>query len=306
MEKSNFVASRRLSSLRLVGTIIAVGLMVWLLSKQNWTVIWGQLSKLPVWIIMAAFLLYLVGQVLNAWRWHVLLKAQDVIINFGQTMRIVFAGAFASNFLPTTIGGDVLRLISINAYTDNHGMSLASLILDRLVNLAAFITVIPFSITVILAPQPTSLMESAWFASPLLKKLKTWLTKVFHQFLEAYKLWANKPAHLLHAFVISWFSIFVIFLALWLMANGLGIVVGLDQVMGITAMTYLITLLPISINGYGLRELVITYFYMRFGASAEQAAIFALLSRFLLMAATLPGAVWLGRLRLKVKNYDKK
>jgi hypothetical protein len=72
--------------------------------------------------------------------------------------------------------------------------------------------------------------------------------------------------------------------------------------MGITAMTYLITLLPISINGYGLRELAITFFYMRLGASAEQATIFALLSRFLLMAATIPGVLWLGNLRLNIRK----
>ena len=304
MEKPKNVKAGSLSILRLSGTIIAVGLLVWLLAKQDWTIIWGQLSKLPVWIIIAAFLLYLVGQVLNAWRWHVLLKAQDVVIKFRQTMRIVFSGAFASNFLPTTIGGDVFRLVSITAYTSNQGMSFASLVLDRLVNLVAFITVTPFSITVLKAPQPTPFMESVWFSSPLLTKLKAWLTQVLHQFLDAYKLWANKPAFLLRAFVISWFSNFVIFLALWLMANGLGITVRLDQVMGITAMTYLITLLPISINGYGLRELIITYFYMRLGATAEQAAIFAILSRFLLMAATLPGAIWLGNLRLKTeKSY---
>jgi hypothetical protein len=300
MEKSKFNRSRQLSTLRLAGTVLALGLLFWLLLQQDWTVIRSHLNRLPVWIIVIGFLLYLIGQVLNAWRWHVLLRAQEVAIKFGQTLRIVFAGAFASNFLPTTIGGDVLRLVSINAYTGNQGMSLASLVLDRLVNLAAFITVAPFSVTVLLAPRLTHVMQGAWFASPILTKLKVWLVKIFRQFLDAYKLWANKPVYLIRAFVISWFSIFVIFLALWLMANGLGIVVRLDQVMGITAMTYLITLLPISINGYGLRELVITYFYMRLGASAEQAAIFALLSRFLLMAATLPGAIWLGSLRLKV------
>lgn len=300
MEKSKINRSRQFSTLRLAGTVLALGLLFWLLLQQDWTVIRSHLNRLPVWIIVIGFLLYLIGQVLNAWRWHVLLRAQEVAIKFGQTLRIVFAGAFASNFLPTTIGGDVLRLVSINAYTGNQGMSLASLILDRLVNLAAFITVAPFSVTVLLTPRLTPVTQGAWFASPILTKLKVWLVKVFRQFLDAYKLWANKPVYLIRAFVISWFSIFVIFLALWLMANGLGIVVRLDQVMGITAMTYLITLLPISINGYGLRELVITYFYMRLGASAEQAAIFALLSRFLLMAATLPGAIWLGSLRLKV------
>ena len=140
----NSTKQKTSSTLRLLGTIIALALLAWLLAKQDWTVIWSHLSKLPLWIIAAAFLLYLIGQVLNAWRWHILLRAQKVAIKFKQTMKIVFAGAFASNFLPTTIGGDVIRLVGVNVYTGNQGMSFASLVLDRLVDLAAFITVAPF------------------------------------------------------------------------------------------------------------------------------------------------------------------
>jgi uncharacterized membrane protein YbhN (UPF0104 family) len=93
--------------------------------------------------------------------------------------------------------------------------------------------------------------------------------------------------------VVSWISIFVIFVAIWLVAIGLGIPVALYQVMGVTAITYLITLLPISVNGYGLRELAIVAIYTMLGATVEQATSLALITRLLMMIQTLPGALWI-------------
>ncbi len=112
---------------------------------------------------------------------------------------------------------------------------------------------------------------------------------------EAFKLWLEQPRILVLAFCVSWLSIFVVFIAIWLVARGLGIPVALYQVMGITGITYLLTLLPISVNGYGLREVAITTLYLPLGASLEQAATLALITRFLSMLETLPGALWLSQ-----------
>jgi hypothetical protein len=106
----------------------------------------------------------------------------------------------------------------------------------------------------------------------------------------------RQPARLVFAFCISWFSIFVIFLAIWLLARGLGMQVALYQVMGVTVITYLATLLPISVNGYGLREILIVGLYTSLGSSLEQATVLALISRFLSMLVTLPGAIWIGKI----------
>jgi uncharacterized membrane protein YbhN (UPF0104 family) len=100
---------------------------------------------------------------------------------------------------------------------------------------------------------------------------------------------------LILAFCTSWLSIFVVFIAIWLVARGLGIPVALYQVMGVTGITYLLTLLPISVNGYGVREVAITTLYLPLGASLEQAATLALITRFLSMLETLPGALWLSQ-----------
>ena len=79
-------------------------------------------------------------------------------------------------------------------------------------------------------------------------------------------------------------------LAIWVTAQGLGMSVTVTQVAGVTGLTYLLTLIPVSINGYGIREAAMVALYAQLGAVAEQASALALISRLLMMAVTLPGA----------------
>jgi uncharacterized membrane protein YbhN (UPF0104 family) len=81
-----------------------------------------------------------------------------------------------------------------------------------------------------------------------------------------------------------------------LLAKEIGIQVNLMDVAGATALTYFITIIPLSINGYGLRELAILAFYTHFGASSEQATLLALITRFLFLLVSLPGALWVGKI----------
>jgi hypothetical protein len=95
------------------------------------------------------------------------------------------------------------------------------------------------------------------------------------------------------SFGISWLSVLVIFIGEWILAYTLGIPVALYHVMGISALAYMATLLPLSINGYGVREVLFITLYMQLGATPEQAAALTLTSRFLLIIYNLPGALWL-------------
>ncbi len=67
-------------------------------------------------------------------------------ISFRQSLRITFAGLFASNFLPTTIGGDVVRLAGAIQYELDAATSTASLVVDRLVGMAGMAMMVPFSL----------------------------------------------------------------------------------------------------------------------------------------------------------------
>jgi hypothetical protein len=278
-------------------TFLSVVLLIWLISRQNWDQILQTLIRIPISTIVIVLLLNFVGQVLNTLRWSILLNAQDIHISKWQLIKIVLAGAFASNFLPSTIGGDVIRLIKINQFSHNQGLNFASIVLDRFVNVVAFLTILPLSFSIWSQAVTDRNTQVMMMATLNLSVIKKWFQKSWSQFISAYKNWAQKPWVVFQAFVVSWFSIFVIFIGLWLLNLGLDIQVKLVQVMGISALSYFITMLPISINGYGLREVSITFFYTLIGVSPDQAAIFAVLSRFLILFVTLPGAFFLGNLK---------
>ncbi len=81
-------------------------------------------------------------------------------IPFRQSLRITFAGLFASNFLPTTIGGDVVRLAGAIQYRLDAATSTASLVVDRLVGMAGMAMMVPFSLPSLLSYRDASLQGS--------------------------------------------------------------------------------------------------------------------------------------------------
>lgn len=288
---------------RWLGTLLTSGLFIWLLARQDWAATWDNLSHLPVWIFPLALCLYYAGILANAVRWFILLRVQSVGISLWETIKIVCVGAFVSNFLPSTIGGDAVRILRIQRYTPGSPVGVASIIVDRLLNVLAMLVTLPMSfitfgagVLEVLSGGQSSQWLLALPAAVVVpdSKLKTALRQGYAQFKDALGLWRRQPWQLALGFGVAWLSIFVIFLAVWLIANGLGIRVALYQVMGVNVLTYLLTLLPVSVNGYGLREVLVTTLYMQLGASLEQAATLAITTRFFMLLETLPGALWLG------------
>jgi uncharacterized membrane protein YbhN (UPF0104 family) len=66
------------------------------------------------------------------------------------------------------------------------------------------------------------------------------------------------------------------------------------QIPGIWSFIYFVTLLPISINGYGVQELALTFFFSQVAEVSESSALaVAVLVRTIQMLASLPGAAFL-------------
>jgi uncharacterized membrane protein YbhN (UPF0104 family) len=286
------------------GTIASLTLFVWLLTKMDWRQSWEILQNMPVYSYGLALLLLGLGQFLNSVRWYILLKAQNVQISIPETFEIFMGGAFASNFLPSTIGGDTLRFLAIARITKDRPLGLASVILDRLVNLLATCTLIPFSISVLRTTGlhlDRNLLSMAGLAV-FNGKAANWIKRVFNKYLNLLKRWLDKPVSLLLAFVVAWISSVIILSAVWVLARGMGIQVSLWQVLGANTISYFITLLPISISGYGLREITITSLYTLMGATLEQATALALISRIFNTLITLPGVIWMQRILSETKD----
>jgi uncharacterized membrane protein YbhN (UPF0104 family) len=96
-----------------------------------------------------------------------------------------------------------------------------------------------------------------------------------------------------YAFLAAWPSNLLPMAGTYLVARQLGIDISFWQIVAVQTVTYFLSVLPISFNGYGLREATYTTLYPALGATLEQATTLALVTRFLMVLVTVPGIFWL-------------
>ena len=85
-----------------------------------------------------------------------------------------------------------------------------------------------------------------------------------------------------------------LFTTLWLLLNAIGEEMSFWTIGGFWSLVYFVTLLPFSINGLGIQEVTLAFFFSNFGGIAlESGLTLALLIRTLMMLASLPGVAFL-------------
>ena len=276
--------------LRLAGTAFSIALLALLLGRQDWAALSAGLRSFPITSLIAALSLLAARHFAFAWRWSILLRAQEIDLGYWTVVKLQYAGLFASNFLPTMVGGDVARLAGVLSRTQNKVAGAASLLVDRTLGAFGMLIILPLSWPLVVE----TLGQAPLLGAAASGKSATFLRKGWSQLSSALRLWIGKPQALLRALFATWFGILCYVLAIRILAAGLDIPVGIADVAGATGLTYFISLIPFTINAYGLRELSIVIFYTQLGATPGQAAALALLARILLVAISLPGAFTLG------------
>jgi uncharacterized membrane protein YbhN (UPF0104 family) len=283
----------RLSWLRWFGTILAVGLLIYLLSKQGWAEIASAARQIAWWRFVLAITLVFISRMAVVGRWHVLMYSAGTGITLRQSTRLTFAMLFASNFLPTTIGGDVVRLAGAIRLGFDQAISVASLVVDRLVGMTGMAMALLFALPGFINYATSSPIADS-MAIPWLGSLADKFMHFLQELTQAVKVWMRKPRSLLTALAFTWVHMLCTFTTVWLLLGGMGEDISFWSVMGLWSATYFVTLLPISINGMGVQELAMTYFYVAIGGISPSSGLtLALLMRILQMIASLPGAFFI-------------
>lgn len=282
--------------LRIGGTVLTVALIAWLLQKQGWASIAAALAMIAPWQLALAMALTFLSRLAVVLRWHVLLRAAGEPVTLSNSTRLTFAGLFASNFLPTTVGGDVVRLAGAVQLRFDAAASAASLVVDRLVGMAGMATLLPIGLARLIQSGldfSTLSLSAAFFRHDKVQKLRALFSRLARKFVDSLKLSLRHPRSLIVAYLYTLLYMAFKFTAIWLMLRGMGQAVSWWTVAGLWSMVYFITLIPISMNGYGLQEIAVTVLYPQLGGiSLEASLAVALLIRTMEMAASLPGALF--------------
>ncbi len=274
--------------LQSVGTVLAFLLLLLLLKEEDGTGVLVAMRKLPLIDLLWVAVLFAISRIAVAWRWHVLLLSGGLRIRLRDSLALNFMGLFAGNFLPTTIGGDVVRLMGLMQMGFDRAVALASLAADRLIGMAGMAMTVPIGLV-----YSWSIWQKLSISLSLLARFEKPIA-FFKRTMATFSIWLKQPASLLAALAFTWIHMLCLFWSIQIFVHALGGQASFWMIAGLWSVTYFITLIPISINGYGVQEVVFTFLLSKIvGLVPSVAATIALLIRAYFLLGSLPGAAFL-------------
>jgi len=231
--------------------------------------------------------LYALSYLLSTIRWGGLLAAEGIHLPLWRLTLVYFEGAFFNLFLPTLIGGDVVRGFTIYRITGGHAASIASILMDRLTGFAALMVIALASLGFALSRLPSLqiplliLGVAVLFGLVLLllssDRAARWAGGIFRvlglphfqgKFLgmmEAIGRYRDHRAALLQAFLLSALLQALIIVTYYLVGAALRIGVPLSYYFVFVPLITVVAMLPVSVAGLGVREGGVIYFFSLVG-----------------------------------------
>ena len=269
----------------------------------------------PWWLLVSAVLMF-VEQTLTALTWGMLLAARGLKVGMRTILHIYYLSFFLGTWLPSSTGPDFVRTYYLARRVDGYE-AVGSMLLLRFISLLGLGL---FAVGgIYLVPQqmvshelPAAAMLLAWLLVAgstgalvvgFTEGPQRWATAVLdavglrplsqilgklHDALHAYR---KAPGVLAGALVVSLLVQFGRILTVYSAARALGATVPLSDFLVLVPVTTLITLLPISMAGFGVREGSFVYFFSRVGMAEPVAFGLGLLVFGLSLVLWAVGAV---------------
>jgi len=220
-------------------------------------------------------------------------------------LRAYYIGAFFNNFLPTSIGGDVVKVHRLSRQGVPLAHATASVVVERgaggMVLIAAAGAVAAFwgglfeRLELAPARWPLAAFCAAAFAGLALvyalwrRWLKGWLESrregrlagKLYGFIGSFYLFRNNPGVVAWALVLSVVFYAIAAANLTLVCAAIGAPLSAADAAGVTPLSRMPEVLPVSLGGLGVREGALTWCLSRLGPTAAQGAGAALLLRFI-------------------------
>ncbi|HEU4700626.1 MAG TPA: lysylphosphatidylglycerol synthase transmembrane domain-containing protein [Gemmatimonadales bacterium] len=299
-------------ALKLAGSAL---LLAWVLRGTRLADVWAAIRAARAAPLVLAFLLQFVGVWISARRWRVLLRAQGVEAPVRFLAASFMVGSFFNNFLPSTIGGDAVRIYDSHRAGVSRTAAVAVILVDRLLGLLVLMlfalaglllsprltadlpalglwvalgtTALAGAVAVIFVPLP----GLAPLARALAARLPAAGARLVAKVRDAFA--AYRDAHRTLGVALAWSVALQANVVLFyvLVAQALGLPVAWANFLLIVSVALVVTLLPISINGIGLRENTFAVLLAPFGVASADALAFAWLAYLLLLGGSAIGGV---------------
>ncbi|MDD5561474.1 MAG: lysylphosphatidylglycerol synthase transmembrane domain-containing protein [Candidatus Omnitrophica bacterium] len=286
----------------LLRVVISVGLLVLLFkfNKIDINVLINNIKGANRLFLVSGFLIFPIAHLLGFLRWKMLLKAVEIKIPLKKLVSSFCGGIFFSIFLPSTIGGDLVRAADLVAHTQKARQVIATAFLDRLsgyIGLVAIVLIaillggelisdkiVFFSVAVIIILLVIILLLlfnsfiytriSRFLSVPGAGKVKE-MIRDMHQEIHVFR---NHKKIISGNLMLSFLIQATLPVSVYFIGLSLGVKISFIYYLIFLPIICAITLLPISIGGLGLREGLFVLYFAKAGVMKQLALAMSLLS----------------------------
>jgi hypothetical protein len=276
--------------------------------------LWARLRTVQIGWVALGVVVYIAGQWLSACKWWLLLRPVKLGVPYLRVVGFYFVGMFFNIFLPTIVGGDAVKTIVLARDTGALARSTMSVFMERNVGLFALLTIA--TVAAAFAP-PVTVMRLSLLSLSLL---------LFAAFTVANLVIANRHAYRLIDYLIAMTPLArirsratslydavvpyrgatgviaasvgisfvfqaIVILVVFLNAKALDHDVPVSALAVFVPLISLAGMLPLSVNGQGIREVLYLLLFGQIGVPADVAVSMALLYTVVTFAASLPGGI---------------
>jgi hypothetical protein len=249
----------------------------------------------------------------------VLLQAQGYQAPLGALSASYLVATFFNNFLPSNIGGDVIRVRDTTPLTGSTTTSLAVVAIDRILGLGALYAL---ALAAYLAGGPAvrrlagatpvllglglifGVLAYVFFRPGIARRVMVasglarlpWARRRFETVQAAVHVYRERVAAVWAAFLGSVALQALVVYYYYYVARSLRIPLPLSACFLMVPLCSLVQTVPVSFNGWGIRESVFILYFAQVGLPRDSALAFSLVGAGLIVLMSLSGAVvWTSR-----------
>jgi uncharacterized protein (TIRG00374 family) len=120
---------------------LSVGLLAWVFSKIDMQHTCSVIKSADMGYMLWAWVVFFLTNLIILVRWDILIRALKLKMPFWTITKWFFIGLFCNLFLPTSVGGDVVKTIGLSKQVQQKPKVFASVVLDRLCGFAGIVIV---------------------------------------------------------------------------------------------------------------------------------------------------------------------
>jgi uncharacterized protein (TIRG00374 family) len=305
--------------LNLLKITVSAGLIIFILSRIQLDKMAELLRGADLPLLLLALAFYLAAIAAGNLKWRVLLDAQGASVSFWDLLSYTFAGLFFGNVLPSNVGNDLVRAYDLARHTGYVEQSAVSVLIDRLVGLMAYLAlavvmavvaaltlsnsadleaIIVAAVVVFAAIMAgfslllsrRAMMRLAFlFKFPLLSAFRPTAQRIF----VALQIYRRSYRALAQGFFLALAGVVLAAMTEWLIGQALHLEISFFYFLLFSPLIAFVLLVPLSVNGIGLKEVAFVFFLGRVGVAAEAAFSLSLVFHAIIVVSSLPGGfVW--------------